>query len=65
MRFYLVDEHRPYEAPVVVGYFHYHTFAWQEFQKSSNRRLVEFELVDNKSYEPVNIWEHEPEQVNL
>lgn len=63
MRFYIVDEPGYHSDRVVIGYFHYHTFAWEAFQKFTDRRLIELELVDDKTYEPVHIWEHELEEV--
>ena len=63
MRFYIVDEHVSDSDRVVIGYYHYHTFAWQEFQKSPDRRLIALELIDEMKYEPVHIWEHELEEV--
>lgn len=63
MRLYIVDEHVAASDRVVIGYFHYHTFAWAEFQKSPDRRLIELQLIDDRTYEPVHIWEHELEEV--
>lgn len=59
MRFYIVDEHIAASDRMLIGYFHYHHLAWQEFQKSPDRRLTEMELIDEKTYEPVHIWKHE------
>lgn len=63
MRFYAVDEPGYYYDKVIIGYYPYHSLAWQEFQKFADRRLIEFESIDGKKYEPVKIWEHELEEV--
>lgn len=65
MRFYLVDEHVAACDRIIIGYFHYYTDAYQEFMKSEDRRLTEFELNKENVYRATSIWDHIIEEVEL
>lgn len=58
MRFYQVLEDVCASEWAVVGYYNYRYDAWQEFQKSTDRAVVQFEL-DGKQYVATRRWDHE------